>query len=105
MDKLKKLYSGSGYMRRYGTDVWVSVVICVVFVYLINRYYLTNLLEVIRSDWPNQKCNPLVMPFAGFINKPLNESNFEFTANNFSTCVYDVLKYIARMRVNPSNMC
>ncbi len=91
----------SGYMRRYGTDVWVSVVICVFFVYLINRYYFTNLLEVIRADWPNQKCNPLVMPFAGFINKPLNESNFEFTANNFSTCVYDVLKYISQIRVNP----
>ena len=27
--------------------------------------------------------------------------DFEFTAKNFSTCVYDVLKYVAQIRVNP----
>jgi hypothetical protein len=99
--KLNKLYSITGYMSQYGSDVWITAIICILFTYMIYRYYIINILEVIRSDWQNQKCNPLIMPFAGFINKPTNESNFEFTANNFSTCVFDILKYISEMSFNP----
>ena len=104
LKKLKKLYSAAGYMKRYGTDVWVSAIICIVFIYLINRYYIVNLLEVIKADWPNQKCNPLIMPFAGFINKPTNQSSFEYTANNFTTCVYDIIKFFTRLAISPYQM-
>lgn len=104
LNKLQNLYSGTGYMKKYGTDVWISVIICILFVYLINRYYIINLLEVIKTDWPNQKCNPLIMPFAGFINKPGNQSSFDFTSDNFSTCIYDIVKYFTKLAVNPYQM-
>ena len=101
---IKDLYSVTDYLGRYGTDLWITVIICGSLTYLMYHYYIINALEVIKADWPNYKCNPLIMPFAGFINKPVGKSNIQFTAENFSTCVFDILKYISQMAVNPFQM-
>jgi hypothetical protein len=99
--KIEKLYANSGYMDKYGTDVWAAVIICVVFLLLTNYYIFANALEVVRADWPNQKCNPLILPFAGFINKPSDQTNLEFTASNFNNCINSMLKQIVELAVQP----
>ena len=99
--KIDELYSMSGYMDKYGSDVWISVIICITFILLTFYYHFTNTLEVIRSDWPNQKCNPMYMPFAGFINKPTNQTNLEFTAENFTGCIMSILEYVSEMAFQP----
>ena len=101
---VKELYSATDYMSKHGGDLWITVIICSSVIYLMYRQYIINILEVIKSDWQNQKCNPLLMPFAGFINKPVGKSNFDFTTENFSTCVFDILRYISEMAVNPFQM-
>jgi hypothetical protein len=100
-DKINKLYSGANYMSKYGSDVWAAIVICILFLLLTNYYIFANTLEVIRSDWPNQRCSPLIMPFAGFINKPSNETNLEFTVTNFNDCVNTMLKEVVDISVQP----
>ena len=62
--KINKLYSTAGYMDKYGSDVWTAAIVCLSFIVFINYYYFVNVLEVIKADWPVQRCNPLVMPFA-----------------------------------------
>jgi hypothetical protein len=101
---LKDLYSATDYMGKYGTDLWITVLIFGSMSYLIYYQYLVNVLEVIKADWENYKCNPAIMPFAGFINKPEGKSNIEFTSENFSTCVFAILKSISEMAVNPFQM-
>jgi hypothetical protein len=98
---VKELYSATDYMTKHGGDLWITAILCSSVVYLMFRQHLINVLEVIKSDWPNQKCNPLLMPFAGFINKPEGKSNFAFTSENFSACVFDILKYISEMAIEP----
>ena len=100
-DKINKLYSGSNYMSKYGSDVWAAIIICILFLLLTNYYIFANTLEVIRSDWSNQRCNPLIIPFAGFINKPSNETNLEFTVTNFNGCINSMLKEIIDLSVQP----
>jgi hypothetical protein len=99
--KINELYSMSGYMDKYGSDVWISFIICVVFILFSFKYQISNALDLIKSDWPNQKCNPLLMPFAGFINKPTNKTNLEFTAENFTGCIMSILEYITQISFNP----
>jgi hypothetical protein len=101
LKKIKEIYLKRSYMDRYGTDVWISAVLCVIFTILICHQYLTNVLEVVRSDWPNQRCNPLFMPFAGFINKPTDRSNLEYTVENFSGCITSILEFIALAAFQP----
>jgi len=99
--QIKKLYLKSGYMDKHGTDVWVSAILCVVFAFLICYYYYVNVLQVVRTNWQEHKCNPLLIPFAGIINNPSDKSSFEFTASNFSGCVNSMLKDIVEVAVHP----
>ena len=101
LKRLNELYSAKGYMEKYGKDLWITVVLCLLFIYFIFKEHLKNVLDGVKIDWPTQKCNPLYMPFAGFINKPKNQSNFEFTANNFTGCIYSILQYITEYALWP----
>jgi hypothetical protein len=101
LDKLNELYLMTGYMDKYGKDVWVTAILCVSFILLITHTNLTNVLDVVRADWPNQRCNPLFMPFAGYINKPTDKSNFDYTSDNFNTCILSILHYISELAFAP----
>jgi hypothetical protein len=99
--KIENLYFTSGYMDKYGSDVWAAFIICIVFLVFTFYYYFLNGLQVIKADWENKRCNPLVIPFAGFINKPYDKSNLEFTGENFSDCVNSILKKIIDNALKP----
>jgi len=99
--KLNKLYGKAGFMDKYGSDVWTSAIICLAFIIYINYYYFVNVLEVIKSDWGEHRCNPLILPFAGFINKPTNMSNLEFTVGNFNGCLNSILKNVVTVAIQP----
>ena len=99
--KINELYLMSGYMDKYGKDVWISVIICIVFIVLICYYSFINVLEVVKTDWPNQRCNPVFLPFAGFINKPVGVSNLEYTVGNFNGCINSLVQYIALLAYAP----
>lgn len=101
LNKLNKLYLRSGYMDKYGMDVWITTILCISFILLTSRQFLFNKLDVVKNDWPNFKCNPLFMPFAGFINKPANQTNLEYTAANFSECITGILQFIAEIAFQP----
>lgn len=104
LNKLNELYLKAGYMDKYGKDLWITAILCAVFTLLTCYQYLINTLEVVRSDWPNFRCNPLFMPFAGFINKPSDQSNLEYTALNFSDCITSILQFIAENAFLPFKM-
>jgi hypothetical protein len=100
-NKINLLYSTSGYMAKYGTDVWTAAIICLAFIVFINYYYFVNVLEVVKADWPNQRCNPLFLPFAGFIQKPTDMSNLEYTASNFNSCLNTILQDVVLIAIQP----
>ena len=99
--KINKLYSNSGYMSRYGSDVWAAAVMCGIVLMFTSYYIFVDAVEVLRSDWDNRRCDPLVLPFAGFIHKPTDQSNFAFTSTNFNDCVIGMLKEISEIAFQP----
>jgi len=52
-------------------------------------------IQPIKDDWKNQRCNPGVIPFAGFINKPDDKSAIDFTSENFVYCTLNIFKPLA----------
>ena len=50
-----------------------------------------NLLQV-KRDWPEYRCRPDVMPFAGWINAPEGVSPLEYTTQNFQECSANSVK-------------
>jgi hypothetical protein len=99
--KVNNLYNKKGFLEKYGTDVWISVIIFLIFFITTSYYHVFNNIDPIISDWDNQKCNPSVIPFAGLINKSANMTTFEFTGNNFTGCIQTILKTVAADAFKP----
>ena len=99
--RINKLYGDKGYMARYGLDVWITIIICFVFFVATSYYHVMNNVQPIKSDWVNQRCSPAVMPFAGLINKPTDQTAFEFTGDNFSGCIQTILQNIVGYAFQP----
>ena len=88
MDKVAKLYQKFGYWSQYGSDVAITVVILGGIVYWVSYSSLQSILVQIRADWQNKRCNPLLMPFAGWIVPVEGQSTFGTTAENLEYCIH-----------------
>ena len=88
---INKLYDKVGFLEKYGGSLWVTIILFIIFFLAISYYYIYNNLQPIKIDWVNQRCKPYVLPFAGIINPPDNMSGFEFTSQNFTGCIQNIL--------------
>jgi len=103
IDKINKLYNNLSYFDLYGSSVLAFIIITIIVI-LIYCYSIVMLnASKIKSDWINQRCNPKVIPFAGLINKPDGKSIVDYTGENFSYCVQDILTKITGYAVQPFN--
>ncbi len=100
---INKLYDKTGFLEKYGGSLWITIIFFIIFFYIISYYHILNNIQPIKADWVNQRCSPTVIPFAGIINPPPDgkETPFEFTANNFSNCVYGILNDIIGVFLAP----
>lgn len=103
VNKINKLYNNLTYFDLYGSSVLAFIIITII-VFLIYSYSVVMLnASKIKADWVNQRCNPKVIPFAGFINKPDGKSIVDYTGENFTYCIQDVLTKITGYAVQPFN--
>jgi len=101
---VNKLYDNLSYFDLYFSSVLLFFVMTV-FVVLVYVYCsaMQNS-QKIKKNWSNEKCKPNIIPFAGLINKPENESVFEFTRKNFYECVTNVLSTNLQVSIKPFNI-
>lgn len=93
-DSIKELYNKVGYGEQYGLDIWLTVVLIIVFSCATAYFYVLGHLQPIKADWPRNRCNPAYIPFAGLINPPENGSAMDYTGENFEYCTQNILKEI-----------
>ena len=98
---INKIYSKADFLEKYGGSLWLTIILIIVFFVAISYYHVMNNIQPIKADWLNQRCNPSVIPFAGLINKPDDQSAFEFTASNFNNCIYNILTDIINIFLAP----
>lgn len=98
---VKNLYFRATYSEKYGGSIFASVFIIVIFLWLVGYYNIINTSDSIREDWVNQRCSPRVIPFAGVVNAPAGKSTFEYTAENFTFCVNNIVEDMAGMATMP----
>ena len=91
---INKITTKLSYLDKYGGSVIVTMITLFIFFLLFSYLYVKAKLKPIKRDWENQRCNPEVMPFAGFINKKPGQSSFDFTAENFTYCTEMILNKI-----------
>lgn len=99
--KINKMYEHIGYFDEYGGSVLLFILITILL--FVGHSYSVVMMNMkpIKDDWPAQRCNPKVIPFAGLINKPANMSVSEYTNENFQYCIQDILTSISGYAVQP----
>lgn len=85
-EKLDYLYGGKTFMSRYGVDVLKVCFVIFLFMVAITYFEIQNNIQQVRKDWPEYRCRPNVMPFAGWINAPEGTDPLEYTRQNFIDC-------------------
>lgn len=98
---INNLYDKAGYLDRYGTDLYITIVVIILFFIGISYYQVMSRVQPIRADWVKQRCNPSVIPFAGLIYKPEGKSTLEATGDNFAQCSQTVLQNISGYALQP----
>ena len=100
---INKLYNKAGFLEKYGGSLWTAIILSIIFFLAISYYYVYNNIQPLKADWINQRCKPGVMPFAGIINPPdpKEMSAFDFTSQNFTYCIQNILTDIIGVFMAP----
>ena len=99
--KLLKLYENSSFFKIYGGDFWITVIFIIVCSLLTVFIFITNHFNKIRQNWKEERCNPLYMPFAGYINPDNGKSNLEYVKENFKFCNNKFIKKLETNAMQP----
>lgn len=100
-NRVKDLYKDIGFMGQYGGDVFLCLIYLSIPVVVFLYFKTMKDKDLIKNDWANKRCNPIVIPFAGLINKPADMSIGDFTQKNFTFCIQNVFVSISSFLFQP----
>jgi hypothetical protein len=104
LENINGLYGGNTYLEKNGMSIIIASVILIIVFSIITYSEISNHLNIIKQDWPTNRCNPKYIPLAGLINAPPGESKWAYTAQNFSFCINNILGDITGFITNPTKM-
>jgi hypothetical protein len=100
-DDINKLYNKMSFTGKYGSDIWATIIIFSIVILGVMYFHTMNNIKPIVADWENQRCSPVVIPFAGLINNGPNTTPFEYTGQNFTNCIQTILASITGDAFSP----
>ena len=92
IERLNYLYGDKTFSGRYGIDIIKVCLVIFIFMSAVTYFQIHNKLLEVKRDWPEYRCRPDVMPFAGWINAPEGVSPMEYTKQNFMECSANTTK-------------
>jgi len=103
IQKISKIYNNLSYYDIYSTSLLIFILLTVLLI--IFHFYFVVMINSneIKKNWNENRCKPQNILFAGFINKPINKTIFEFTNENFNYCIQNILSSISSYALQPFN--
>jgi hypothetical protein len=101
IEKVEKIYSKLTYFDEYGGSVIILILITIIVFLIITFSYYKSYAIPIANDWPNQRCNVAMLPYAGFIYHPSDTTAVDYTQENFNYCTQQILKSVSEPAVAP----
>jgi len=92
IERLNYLYGDKTFSGRYGIDILKVCLVIFMFMSAVTYFQIQNKLLEVKRNWPEYRCRPDVMPFAGWINAPEGVSPMEYTKQNFMECSTNTTK-------------
>jgi hypothetical protein len=101
LNNITKMYEKLTYFDQYGGSFVLFIFITIIVIILMSYFHTMINIQPIVDDWPNQRCKPTIIPFAGFITRPDGMSATEYTSKNFTYCTQNILSGITGFAVQP----
>ena len=101
LQNIQKMYEKLNYFDQYGGSLILFVIITIILILIISYCLIMTNAQPIIDDWPNQRCKPNIMPFAGLITHPEGVSASDYTYQNFNYCTQNILSSITGTAVEP----
>jgi hypothetical protein len=100
-DNINNLYDKAGYLQRYGSDLYITIVVVLIAFIAISYFKVMSTIKPIKADWVRQRCNPSVIPFAGLIYRPEGKTVMEATNDNLVQCSQTTLQNVSGYALQP----
>ena len=101
IDYINKTYNNLSYFDLYGGSLFICAFLIIVLVLYFQFTRINMQFEPVRRDWSKHRCNPVYMPFAGYIVKPKNIGWVKFAGNNATFCINEILTNIVSNFTSP----
>ncbi len=82
------IFDELSYSEDYNFDIWITIIAFIITIFIAGYFYIKNKIRVQKTNWDDEKCNPLFMPFADVIKN--NDSSKSETTDNFKECLNNV---------------
>lgn len=83
---ITNLYSKLTFLEIYAKQITFVLLVTIFEIVIIIYFYLAKNREFYKKNWKDVRCNLNVIPFAGFINKPDDQTFVEYTEENYKYC-------------------
>ena len=100
-DEVNKMYKDLSYFDQYGGSVFLFILLILIMFVVISYSVVMKNIQPIKDNWAKERCKANVIPFAGLINAPEGTSTSDFTKQNFTYCMQDILKSITGFATQP----
>ena len=101
-ENIKDFYNKASFSDIHGSEIFNVIIIGILSFVLLSYFYVMAQMKTIKKDWTAKRCDPRVMPFAGFINaEGSGEGKIEYTIKNFQGCTSNILKNISGSYLKP----
>lgn len=84
---INSIYTEATFTSKYGIDILITIIIVVPIFLIISYFNFINNLKSIKSNWEEEKCNPINFPFIPIINDDPNKTPDEQINENISNCI------------------
>lgn len=100
-EKINKLYQDLTYFDIYSGDLLVFIILLIILFVAYSYFTVMKNASEIKKNWNVNRCKPQNILFAGIINKPENDTIFEYTGKNFNFCVQNILTSLSSYAFQP----
>jgi hypothetical protein len=101
LKKIYNMYKDLTYFDQYSGSIALMLFILIILFLIVSYCLVMMNIKPIQDNWPTERCKLGVMPFAGMINTPDGTSSIDYTNQNFSYCIQNILSTIAGTATEP----
>ena len=100
-NNIHDLYRNLNYFDQYGSSLLLFILISLVLFVTVSYCFTMINIQPIIDDWPNQRCKPHIIPFAGYVSQHDGISNADYTFQNFTYCTQNILSGMMGSMLEP----